>query len=94
MRALLIAFATTLCLAAPAGADELLVAVKKAPVLKSTQDPTTIAEIEVGQVVTAIYCHTSLCKISKPVAGYVMKKRFAPWQGEVLPCVQLSGKRC
>ena len=94
MRTLLIAFATTLCLAAPAGADELLVAIKNGPVLKSTQDPVTIAEIEVGQVVTAIYCHTSLCKLGKPVLGYVLKNRFAPWQGEVLPCVQLSGKRC
>jgi hypothetical protein len=94
MRALLIAFATTLCLAASAAADELLVAIKKAPVLKSTQDPVTIAEIEVGQVVTAISCTASLCKISKPVLGYVMKKRFARWQGEAIPCVQLSGKRC
>jgi len=80
--------------ASPAGADELLVAIMKAPVLKSTQDPVTIAEIEVGQVVTAISCTASLCKISKPVAGYVMKKRFAPWPGKVLPCVTLNGKRC
>jgi hypothetical protein len=56
----------------------------KGPVLKSTQDPVTIAEIEVGQVVTAISCTSSLCKISKPVLGYVMKNRFAPWQGEAI----------
>lgn len=66
----------------------------KGPVLKFTQDPTTLAEIAVGQVVTAISCTSSLCKISTAVLGYVMKKRFAPWQGEVLPCVTLTGKRC
>ena len=63
-------------------------------IFEPTQDPTTIAEIELGQVVTAISCTASLCKISKPVPGYVMRKRFAPWQGEVLPCVTLTGKRC
>ena len=52
MRRLFASFVLTLSLAAPVAADELLVAVKRAQVLKSTSDATVIAHIEIGQVVT------------------------------------------
>lgn len=95
VRRLLAGFVVLLSLAAPAAADELLVAVKRAQVFKSTTDATVITHIEIGQVVTVIYCNGVTCKLKTPHPGSVVaRNKFEPFTGVALPCVQLNGKRC
>lgn len=95
MRSLFAGFVLVLSLAAPAGADEVLVAVKRAQVFKSTSDATVIAHIEIGQVVTVLSCNGVTCKLKTPLpAGIVARNKFKPFVGIDVPCVQLDGKRC
>jgi hypothetical protein len=95
MRRLFASFVLMLSLAAPAAADELLIAVKRAQVFKSATDATVIAHIEVGQVVTVTYCNGVKCKLKTPHPGStVAQNKFEPFTGIAVPCVQLNGKRC
>jgi hypothetical protein len=95
MHRLFASFVLTLSLAAPVAADELLVAVKRAQVLKSTSDATVIAHIEVGQVVAVLSCNGATCKLKTPEpGGIVFRNKFKPYAGIAVPCVQLNGKRC